>query len=306
MRSGERWLKAPQTHWFRKLLFQIHLWLGIGLGLYVLAISVSGSAILLKSPFYRMFEPSRVTAAAGAVALTGDALTDRMREVYVGYEVGYTFPSLDPAKAAYVVLNLGGEYFPHYFNQFTGEDLGAANPWPIKAVEWVADFHDDLFMGRQGRQINGVGGALFVLMSISGLILWWQGRSRWQDGLLIRRNSSRSLMWQLHSFFGFWALLLMIAWGVSGFQLGFPRVLDQLVNWLDTNPDDFERPDRWLRFFRSVHFARPGEGAWARYIWLTVSFIPTLIFISGVVVWWKRVVLRWIKGSKVDGKAPLL
>jgi len=307
MHSWERWYKAPQTHWLRKVLFQIHLWLGTGLGLYVLVISISGSAILLKSPFYRMFEPSSLTAPVGVVPLSGDALIARMKQVYAGYEVGFTFPTYDPGKATYVVLNRDGEYFPHYFNQFTGEDQGIANPWPVRAVEWVADLHDDLFLGRNGRRINGVGGALFVLMSLSGLILWWQGRTRWYEGLMLQRKSSRGLMWQLHSFFGFWALLLMIAWGVSGFQLGFPRVMEQLVNWLDTTPDDFEQPDSLLRFFRSVHFARAGEGPWARYAWIAASFIPTLIFVTGFVVWWKRVVVRWFRAGavtrEVAGKA---
>ena len=292
MQFWKTWLKAPQTHWLRKLLFQIHLWLGVGLGLYVLAISISGSAILLKSPFYRVFEPSTVSAPADAVALTGDALADKLQEVYVGYEVGYTFPSFDRSKATYVVLNRGGEYFPHYFNQFTGTDLGVANPWPIKAVEWVADLHDDLFMGRTGRKINGIGGLLFVLMSCSGLLIWWQGRSRWYEGLIIRTRSSRSMLWQLHSMLGFWAMILMLAWGVSGFQLGFPHYLNQLVDWLDSNPDDFQRPESWLRFFRSIHFARPGEGPWARWGWILLSFIPTFMFVSGLVVWWKRVVMR--------------
>lgn len=292
MHGWQRWIQAPQTLGFRKLLFQVHLWLGIGCGLYVLLISLSGSALLLKSPFYTAFEPKYVDPPAGAVALEGEALTARMAEVYAGYELGFTIPPYEPGQAAFVVLNKDGAYFPHYFNQYTGEDIGVANPWPIKAVEWLADLHDDLFLGPAGRQLNGAGGVLFVLMAMSGLLLWWQGRARWYEGFLIRRHGRRPFIWQLHSFLGFWALLLMLAWGVSGFQLGFPRAFDPLLNWLDPDPNDFERPGSWLRFFRSVHFARYGETAWARWAWILVSFAPTLMFVSGFWLWWKRVVLR--------------
>ncbi len=50
--AWQRWLRAPQTLGWRRALFQIHLWLGVGFGLYVLLIALSGSALLLKSPFY--------------------------------------------------------------------------------------------------------------------------------------------------------------------------------------------------------------------------------------------------------------
>jgi uncharacterized iron-regulated membrane protein len=291
MNFWQRWVQAPQTSWLRKLLFQLHLWLGISLGLYVLLISLSGSALLLKSPFYTLFEPKNIEALA-VPPLEGDALAARMAEVYAGYEIGFTFPSYEPNRATYVVLNRDGAYFPHYFNQYTGEDMGAANPWPIRAVEKLADVHDDLLLGRTGRRINGLGGLMFLLMSCSGLVIWWQGRARWYEGLLIRRGSRRGVLWQLHSFTGFWALLLMVAWGVSGFQLGFPQYLGALVDWLDTDLTDFERPDAWLRFFRSVHFARPGEGPWLRWAWILASFLPTLMFVSGFLLWWKRVVRK--------------
>lgn len=292
MNGWQRWLQAPQTLGFRKLLFQVHLWLGISLGLYVLVISLSGSAILLKSPFYTAFEPKYVDPPAGAVALEDDALTARMAEVYAGYELGFTVPPYEPDQAAFVVLNKDGEYFPHYFNQYTGEDIGVANPWPIKAVEWLANLHDDLFLGDRGRVINGVGGLLFVLMSLSGLILWWQGRSRWYEGLVILPRSKHALLWQLHNMLGFWTLVLMLAWGVSGFQLGFPRALDPLIDWFDADLTDFERPTSWLRFFRSVHFARFGTTPGAQWSWILVSFAPTVMFISGFVLWWKRVVRK--------------
>ena len=57
MSNWQRWLQAPQTLLFRRFLFQVHLWSGIGFGMYVLVISLSGSALLLKSPFYAAFEP---------------------------------------------------------------------------------------------------------------------------------------------------------------------------------------------------------------------------------------------------------
>lgn len=306
MNGWQRWIQAPQTLFFRRALFQVHLWAGIGLGLYVLAISLSGTAILLKSPFYSVFEPKYLVPLPleGAVPLEGDALTARMAEVYAGYEIGFTSPPFEPDRAFYVVLNRNGEYFPHYFNHFTGEDIGVANPWQIRSVEWLATLHRDFFLGPPGRTINGVGGALFVLMSITGIVLWWQGRSRWYEGLVPWwRGSQRSLLWQLHSFLGFWTLLLMLAWGVSGFQIGFPRVLPRVLFNEEAGAESALLLDV-LRFFRNVHFARYGEGVWwALWAWTLVSFAPTVLFLSGFVVWFRRVVLRRGAAPRVTSAA---
>lgn len=295
MNGWQRWIQAPQTLRFRRFLFQVHLWAGIGFGLYVLAISLSGSALLLKSPFYTAFEPKFLDPVPppDAVPLDDEALMARMTEVYQGYAIGFTSPPFEEDRAFYVVLNRDGEYFPHYFNHYTGEDIGPANPWPIKSVEWLARMHADLFLGPPGRTVNGVGGLLFVLMSLTGIVLWWQGRARWHEGLLPWfPRSQRPVLWQLHSFLGFWTLLLMLAWGVSGFQIGFPRALDPLINLFDSNLADGERPTALLRFFRNVHFARFGSGTVVNWAWIIVSFAPTVLFISGFILWWKRVIRR--------------
>jgi uncharacterized iron-regulated membrane protein len=296
MNAWQRWVRAPQTALWRRILFQIHLWLGVACCLYVLVIALSGSALLLRSPFYEWFEPKYVTPDPNVSALSGEALQARMREVYADFNVGFTIEGFEPDLATYVVLNQGNDYFPHYFDQYRGRDIGPANPWPIRAMEWVGDLHDDLTLGRLGRQINGIGGFLFILMSLSGLLLWWQGRSRWRDGFYLRSASQHSLWWQLHTVFGFWGLLAMLAWGVSGFQLGFPQYIEALMRWLSDDPLGATQSSRLLRFFREVHFAQPGNGsAWGRWAWIVLSFLPTLLVCSGLVVWWRRVVRRkWI------------
>jgi hypothetical protein len=47
-----QWLQRPQNVWLRRALFQIHLWTGVGVGLYVLAISISGSASVFRNEIY--------------------------------------------------------------------------------------------------------------------------------------------------------------------------------------------------------------------------------------------------------------
>ena len=41
MSAWERWLQHPESLWARRIIFQVHLWLGMVASLYVLVMSVS-------------------------------------------------------------------------------------------------------------------------------------------------------------------------------------------------------------------------------------------------------------------------
>src|SRR5215469_11220173 len=62
----QKWVHHPQNLLFRKILFQVHLWVGIAVGLYVAAISLSGSAIVYRREISRIASrATRVVAPAG-------------------------------------------------------------------------------------------------------------------------------------------------------------------------------------------------------------------------------------------------
>jgi hypothetical protein len=52
MTDWQRWIWHPQSEWLRKATFQIHMWSGIGVGLYVLMISVTGSILVYRNELY--------------------------------------------------------------------------------------------------------------------------------------------------------------------------------------------------------------------------------------------------------------
>lgn len=303
MTGWQRFIKAPHTLWLRRALFQVHLWMGIAFGLYVVVISVSGSAVVLRPQFSQWFVHSRVEPAGEA--LTDAALEERAAQVYAGYELVSAAPSPAPGRAVYVVLNRGGEEYSRFFDQYRGVDLGDTFPWPVRAMEWLTSLHDDLLLGRRGRIINGIGGALFLVMVLSGLFIWWQGARRWKEGLVIRRTSPRGLNWQLHSFLGFWSLLLMFAWGLTAVYFAFPAPFDWLIDTMDGDLEDFERPEGWLLFLIKLHFGRFGN-LWGRVAWTIIGLLPAVMFVTGFILWWRRVVRRTAAGleARREESAP--
>lgn len=292
MASWQRWLRAPQTLPLRRFLFQVHLWLGMGVGLYVLLISVSGSAIVLRPQIARWFTPSEVPAIVGT-PLQGAELTARVTAVYDDARVIRISEPQREGRSTYVLLERDGREQSRYFDQYSGQDLGLTFPWQVATVEWLTRLHDDLLLDRPGRRWNGVGGLLFLGMVASGLVLWWQGSGRWQDGLLIRRSSRRSVFWQMHSALGFWSLLLLFIWGFTAVYFAWPEPFDRFIDFLDDDLQDDTRPDGWLLWMIQMHFGRFRGLLWANVLWIVLGLLPAILYVSGFVLWYRRVLRVW-------------
>ena len=96
-------------------------------------------------------------------------------------------------------------------------------------------------------------------------------------------------------------------WGVTGAYLSFPALFSAVVDYLEpfdpTNPVDRigDRVMYWLAF---LHFGRlggrgiPGCEAVcnevAKATWALIGIVPTALFVTGTVMWWNRVLRRWL------------
>ena len=59
------WLDQPQKEPLRRAVYQIHLWVGIAIGLYILMISLSGSAVVFRRELTRWLLPPDGNLEAG-------------------------------------------------------------------------------------------------------------------------------------------------------------------------------------------------------------------------------------------------
>ncbi|HEY6507147.1 MAG TPA: PepSY domain-containing protein, partial [Vicinamibacterales bacterium] len=86
-----RWLRRPQQVWFRRALFQIHLWLGLALGLYVVVLSVSGSVLVYRIELNTYVSAPRAMLREGVKPMTADQIRDAAARAYPGWTVTGVF-----------------------------------------------------------------------------------------------------------------------------------------------------------------------------------------------------------------------
>src|SRR5690242_5279848 len=151
----QRWLRRPQSVWLRRALFQIHLWTGIGTGLYVLMISLTGSAIVFRNEIYKAAgSGARVVEVRGA-KLPAEELKRIIRQKYPENTISFVFEGKRPDTVTEVWMERRGERIQHIFDPYSGADLGDSVPRAIRISAWLARLHTDLLYGETGRKVNG-------------------------------------------------------------------------------------------------------------------------------------------------------
>ena len=291
---GTRLAHEPQRLWVRRALFQIHLWTGVGVGLYMLAISITGSAIVFRRELAKAIDPGRASRSSGR-RLTQDELTAAVRKVYPRSPLIRIWDTNDPTAAVEVWLARQYGRREQLFDPYTGKDLGDTVPYQPRLVGWLVDFHDDLLGGRTGRLVNGAGAVCLTVLSLTGLVIWWPGMARWRRSLSIRLDASwRRLIWDFHSAVGFWMFLFVLMWGLSGIYLAFPDPFSRLVDVLqpvDASSTEVRFGDEALAWLARIHFGR-AWGPWIKALWVVLGLTPAVLFITGAIMWWNRVLRR--------------
>ncbi len=260
-------LERPQRVRWRMATFQVHLWTGIVLCLYMLVIGITGSILVFENELEHLAYPhlwraGKLPAAHPAVDLPAAIAT--VTKAYPGYKIS----------AAYVP-DLPGDNFEVFVHQQkmiryvfidanTGFIAGAINPdrsWLV----WIIDLHFRLLGGRLGEILNGIGAVCLLVLCVTGAIVWWAGLKHWTRGLKVNYHGSwRRINFDLHCAVGFWTLLILSMWAFTGVYLIWPKPVESFVSHFSSvasaNPPTFALPLRtdqpWVDMHRMMEQAQ--------------------------------------------------
>lgn len=220
-------LRKPRHVWFRKALFQMHLWTGIVLGLYMFVIGTSGAILVFHDELTAT--PKFNVPPSNAQELDVSAIVEDIHKHYPKAQLENVSAPSQKGKF-YSVLLKGddGTFFSVNVQSFTGEIEQVQEPhW----LEVIGNLHFSLFAGRTGRFLNGIGAGFLLILCLSGLVIWWPGIGRWRRSFVINcQGTWQRINYDLHSTIGFWSLALLSIWAVSGVYFIWPQQIESAIN----------------------------------------------------------------------------
>ena len=212
----------------KKLFSKFHLWVSVPFGLIITITCFTGALL--------MFE-EEVTALCGGDVAAVTPVGEPLPLNIIAEKVNSTLPS-DVEVKGIVVSNSPDEAYKVnlskpkkaavYVNQYTAEVLGAEERTPFfQAVfrlhRWLMDSNPGNGAIFWGKMIVGASTLAFVVILITGLIIWWpRNRKMIKNRLQIVFKKGINRFWyDLHVAGGFYALLLLLAMALTGLSWSF-------------------------------------------------------------------------------------
>jgi uncharacterized iron-regulated membrane protein len=205
----------------RAVWVQIHLWLGLTLGVVGVFIGVSGTILVYDHALDTRLNPQRYAISGAQIALPLSAYADRAAQAVAGKgkPTAIRLPDGEDGPVIVFVRSGMGPFQRIYLDPPTGRVLDTASP--RDPLLWIRSFHDSLTVREySGREIVGVVGIAMLISSLSGIYLWWPARGIGRRAFGFRPGFT--LFRNLHYTVGFWGSLILAMLSFTGIFIAFP------------------------------------------------------------------------------------
>ncbi len=261
----------------RRFWLDVHLWIGVGLLVALVPLSVTGSILVWHDQLDRALYSQRYAVTGPTVSMPVEAYAAAAQAAF-GDRAQLTQVRL-PQKAGDPVVAVGrmpGKPGP-------GGRPRSLNAWmdpPTARVLATAEVakgfsmamhrvHGSLLIPDVGRKVVGwLGWAMFV-SSVTGLWLWWPRNGGFLKGLRWRRGAST--LFNLHHVVGFWICVPLAVLSLTGVYISFPQT-SRAVFGLPAQPPRATGPGRFAPPIKPrLTVAQAVDSARAKYPGQTVE-----------------------------------
>lgn len=211
---------------FKKLIGKIHLWLGLTSGLLVLFLGITGCILAFESEIEDLTQPYRFTQQQSKPLLPPSELKKLADNALPGKHA-HSIAYQNGMSSRVTYYNIDPEYYyAVYLNPYTGEVL--------KVKNMNDDFFRIVVMGHYylwlpptiGQPILASATLIFVIMLITGIVLWWpKNKAARKQRFSIKWNARwRRVNYDMHNVLGFYASWVAIFLAITGLIMGFQWV----------------------------------------------------------------------------------
>ena len=215
----------------RRLWLNVHLWIGVGLAVLLVPISLSGALLVWHDEIDAWINPHRYAVSGAEVAQPVSTYLAKAAEAVAKDPTNLRAGIVRYPDAGWPVrITMRGQsrdagVRPRIITVFLDPPTAAV----LDVMEFRSSFfgflhvfHENLTIPEySGRQIVGWVGTGMLIMSLTGLWLWWPRGGGFLRGL--RWTRSQRFTFNLHHLIGFWISIPLAVVSLTGIYLAFPQ-----------------------------------------------------------------------------------
>lgn len=212
----------------RKIAKEIHLWLSVPFGVLITLICFSGAMLVFEKEIVRIIHADFFQVTPMGDPLSVEQVADRVAQTLADdVQVAGVTVSADSTEAYQVSLSKPRRASV-YVNQYTGEIKGLyQRPAFFSAMfsmhRWLMGSRPEGGGIFWGKLIVGVSTLLFVIVLLSGIVIWWpRTKKALKNSLKITmRKGWRRFWYGSHVAGGMYALLFLLVMALTGLTWSF-------------------------------------------------------------------------------------
>jgi uncharacterized iron-regulated membrane protein len=212
-------------YWIGKL----HLWLGLASGIIILIVGTTGGILAFQDEIKDAVSNYRKIPVEDKHFLPPSTLKNIAAQLHPKGKIT-RLTLFDKERAVVALIKDGSNSFTVYLNPYSGKVLGEENMKNDFFMN-VQLLHKHLLLPKQvGGQIVGIAVIVFVVMLITGLVLWWPKRKKLhKQSFTIKWNGRwKRVNYDLHKVFGFYVFAVAFIIAITGLSMSYEWVRTSL------------------------------------------------------------------------------
>jgi uncharacterized iron-regulated membrane protein len=210
----------------RTLWWAIHRWIALVLCVLLVPIAISGALLVWHEEIEPLLHPARFAVSGTGTTAISSYLENARGALPANFTpMAVRFPAEDGRPVTVMARGEEGgtrQLLTVYLDPPSARVLDVVN-FRSSFFGFLHRFHENLTVpDYSGRAIVGWAGVGMLVLSLTGLWLWWPRNGVFRAGLRWRRAGDAS-MGNLHYLLGFWIALPLTLVSFTGIYLSFPQ-----------------------------------------------------------------------------------
>ncbi|GAA4290788.1 PepSY-associated TM helix domain-containing protein [Aestuariibaculum suncheonense] len=229
-------MSKKRAYSFRTFINDIHLWMGIGSGIIIFLVCLSGTFLAFEHEIKEVFLES-IEVKEQAERASVQHLVESLKASNSGFVTGVTIPSASNEPYKFLVKKdlkerRGSKVL---VNPYTSEAYKVEKSGADAFLMVMFRLHRWLLLDINiGRPIVGVATIIFLILSISGLVLWFPKKMKWnqfKQGFKIKTKANwKRINHDLHNTLGFYSCIFILIMAITGLCWPFEGYKEGLGN----------------------------------------------------------------------------
>ncbi len=230
-----------------KVFFRrIHLYLALGAGLVIMVTCLTGAILVFEKELMQFFNKNRYYTTAQTGRLPLDSLISRVEQAEPGAKINSVKLYSNPERTLEIsftkkpagkekeaadqkrpvknekVKPAEGQRLLAFVDPYNGNIKEIYNH-RASFFYWVMDVHRWMLGGDTGKIVVGVSTLIFLVILLTGIILWWpRNRQILQQRLRIKAGAGfKRLNHDYHVVFGFYSAIFLLVFAFTGLAWSF-------------------------------------------------------------------------------------